>query len=88
MCVDSTPVQSLLISLATRNTEIMPSLSKYVQFIQLRWADTKAQRKSNRISNDDFGYFSKVSINGQLTTMIVLEICSRVQTPAKNWPAR
>merc|ERR1712128_222358 len=36
----------------------MPSLSKYVQFIQIRWAETKKDR-SKRISNDDFGYFSK-----------------------------
>jgi len=37
----------------------MPSLSKYVQFIQIRWAETKKDRGSKRISNDDFGYFSK-----------------------------
>jgi len=37
----------------------MPSLSKYVQFIQVRWAETKKDRGSKRISNDDFGYFSK-----------------------------
>ena len=33
--------------------------SKYVQFIQIRWAETKKDRGSKRISNDDFGYFSK-----------------------------
>ena len=68
----------------------MPSLSKYVQFIQLRWADEKAQRKSKRISNDDFGYFSKVriKIKSNLRSSDFVEIRGRVQAPAKNWSAR